>query len=284
MGRIERFGSILVAGAITCMVVFAQAEPVQEETETMVQAQVVLTVAEGKRLIAKAIPQMPIVKQALENGMVVVARGTTNTYVAEELLDRKIPHGAFVAGRTYPEKNAKKLKDAEPMREIVLVKGQLREDLSLDQAVRKLKPGDVVIKGANALDHDRKLAAVVAASADGGTTGTILPYLGARKAHLVIPVGLEKQVAGDVVDIARKMRQPVKSLNWVPTMFLLPGEVFTELEAIELLTGVQVFQAAAGGIGGAEGSMRLVLRGSRSKVEAALELIEQVHGEPPFVE
>ena len=53
MGRIERFGSILVAGAITCMVVFAQAEPVQEETETMVQAQVVLTVAEGKRLIAR---------------------------------------------------------------------------------------------------------------------------------------------------------------------------------------------------------------------------------------
>jgi hypothetical protein len=267
------------------MVIFAEAEPVQKENETMVQAQVVLTVAEGKRLIAKAIPQMPIVKQALENGMVIVARGTTNTYVAEELLGRKIPHGSFVLGRTYPEKNAKRFKETDRIKkEIVLIQGQLQEDLSLDQAVRKLKPGDVVMKGANALDYDKKLAAVVAASADGGTTGTILPYLGARKAHLVIPVGLEKQVAGDIVDITRKMRQPVKSLNWVPTMFLLPGEVFTELEAIELLSGVQVFQAAAGGIGGAEGSVRLVLRGPRNKIEAALELIDQVHGEPPFVE
>jgi len=28
---------------------------------------------------------MPIVQNALENGMVIIAKGTTNTYVAEEI-------------------------------------------------------------------------------------------------------------------------------------------------------------------------------------------------------
>jgi hypothetical protein len=275
---------LLLVGAVVCAFPFAHAERAAEPDRNIVQAQIVLTVAESKRLIAKAIPQMPIVKQALKDGMVIVARGTTNSYVAEELLGRKIPHGAFVLGRTYPENNAKKLQDVERMKEVVLVNGQVREDLSLEQAVRKLKPGDVVIKGANALDYDEKLAAVIVGSSDAGTTGTILPYVGARKAHLVIPVGLEKHVAGNVVEIVRKMREPVKSLNWVPTMFLLTGDVVTELEALKLLTGVSVFQAAAGGIGGAEGSVRIVCRGPREKVEAVLRLADQIQGEPPFVE
>ena len=45
-----------------------------------------LTVSESKRLIAKGIAQHPAVKAALENGIVAVAKGTTNAYVAEELL------------------------------------------------------------------------------------------------------------------------------------------------------------------------------------------------------
>jgi len=37
----------------------------------------------------------------------------------------------------------------------------------------------------------------------------------ARKAHLIIPVGLEKQEGGDVVDIANRMREPLEILNAV---------------------------------------------------------------------
>jgi hypothetical protein len=53
--------------------------------EQLVQAEVVLTVAEGKRLIAKAVAQMPILRRAMEEGTVIIAKGTTNTYVAEEI-------------------------------------------------------------------------------------------------------------------------------------------------------------------------------------------------------
>jgi hypothetical protein len=253
------------------------------KNEKIVQAQIVLTVSESKRLIAKAVAQMPIVKEALKNGMVIIAKGTTNTYVAEEILGKKIAHGAYVLGRTCPEKGGKRLGDVESIGEVILVKGKHRDDLSLDEAVRKLRPGDVVIKGANALDHENKLAAVIVGSSNAGTTGKILPYVGARKAHLIIPVGLEKQVSGNAIDIVKKMREPIESLNDIPTMFLLTGHIVTELEALKLLANVSPFQAAAGGIGGAEGSVRLVCRGPRKQVQNALNLAKQIQGEPPFV-
>jgi len=68
----------------------------------------------------------------------------------------------------------------------------------------------------------------------------------ARKVHLIIPVGLEKQVAGDLVDLTLKMREPMESLNDLPSMWLLTGEIVTELEAIKMLTGATAFQVNAG--------------------------------------
>jgi len=250
----------------------------------VVQAQVVLTVSESKRLIAKAVARMPVVERALRDGVVIVAKGTTNTYVAEELAGEPVPRGAFVYGRTYPAKGGKALPEVEAVSEVIFVNGERRRDLSLDEALDKLEPGDVVIKGANALDYQNKTAGVLTGSPTGGTSGKVLPYVVARKAHLIIPVGLEKQTAFPVMDIAARMREPVESLNDIPSMFLLTGEIFTEIEALRLLAGVSVFQAASGGIGGAEGAVRLVLRGTRNQVEAALRLVEGIQGEPPFVE
>ena len=166
-------------------------------------------------------------------------------------------------------------------------------DIPLPEAVKKLKPGDVVMKGANALDYKNKLAAGnimvgphlgFVPGPDGGTTGITMPFIVARKVHLVIPVGLEKQVAGDLVDLTLKMREPMESLNVLPSMWLLTGEIVTELEAIKILTGATAFQANAGGVGGAEGGSWLVFRGTRDQVTKALELAKSVKGEPPYTE
>jgi hypothetical protein len=249
-----------------------------------VQAQVILTVAESKRLIAMAVAQMPIVKDALRSGMVIITKGTTNTYVAEEILEKKIPHGAFLLGKVYPAKGGERLQPAESIGEIILSGGKHQHDLSLAEAAKKLKPGDVVIKGANALDYKNKTAGVVIYSSTAGTTGKVMPYVVARKAHLIIPVGLEKQIAGEAAEVANKMREPFEGLNKVPSMFLLTGRIVTEIEAFEILAGVTAFQAGAGGIGGAEGSVRLVVRGPRARVEKALKITAQIQGEPPFVE
>jgi len=249
-----------------------------------VQARAVLTVSESKRLIAKAVAQMPVVKAALEQGMVIITKGTTNTYVAEEILDRKIEHGALLSGRTYPIQGGERLEQVEPISDIVLINGVPADNLSLAEAVEKINPGDVVIKGANLLDYENKIAGVLIGSPNSGTTGTFMPSVVGRKAHLIIPVGLEKQAAGNVVDIAGKLCEPMISLNNIPSMFLLTGHIVTEIEALDILTDVSAFQAASGGIGGAEGAVWIVFRGHRENVEEALKLIENIYGEPPFVE
>ena len=79
------------------------------------------------------------------------------------------------------------------------------------------------------------------------------------------------------------MQQPIESLNKIPSMFLLTGNIITEIEAIKTFAEVEVFQAGAGGIGGAEGSVRLVCRGKRCEVKKVLELVDSVQGEPAFV-
>jgi len=256
----------------------AAAEPAK-----IVQAQAILTVSESKRLIGQAVKEMPIVKNALANGMVIIVKGTTNAYVAEEIMGKKIEKAGFVRGRIQPEKGGKKLPDVKALPDVILEKGKV-VDLPLTEAVKKLKPGDVVIKGANALDYKNKLAGVNIGTPDAGTTGVTLPYVVARKAYLVIPIGLEKLVAGDLVDLTLKMREPVESLNRLQSMFLLTGEIVTELEAINVLTGATAFQCSAGGIGGAEGSVWLVFRGTREQVTKALKLVQSIQGEPPYVE
>jgi len=252
--------------------------------DDIVQAQIVLTVSESKRLIARSVARMPIVKKALKEGMVIIAKGTTNTYVAEEILGEKIAHGPYILGKTFPAKGGKPFKPAEGLSEVIIVKGEHKKRLTVEEAVKRLQPGDIVIKGANALNYENKTAGVIIGSSSCGTTGKIMPYVVARKAHLVIPVGLEKQVSGSVVDIANKMRQPVESLNDIPSMFLLTGHIITEIEALQSFADVSVFQAAAGGIGGAEGAVRIICRGSRSQVDKILRLAEEIQGEPPFVE
>jgi len=62
------------------------------------KACVVLNPNASKRLIAKGVAALPVVKQALTSGTVVITLGTTNALVAEELLERPIDRGAFAAG------------------------------------------------------------------------------------------------------------------------------------------------------------------------------------------
>ena len=65
--------------------------------------QVVLTVSESKRLIAKGVAIMPEVRKATKEGMVVVATGTTNSYVLEELWGKKIDKRRYKIGITAPK-------------------------------------------------------------------------------------------------------------------------------------------------------------------------------------
>ncbi|MBC7287993.1 MAG: hypothetical protein H5T86_08105 [Armatimonadetes bacterium] len=250
----------------------------------MAAAEVVLTVAQSKRLIARAIPHVPEVKRALSQGLVIVCKGSTTAYVAEELLGRKIRKDTYVYGRTLPAGfTPPDGLFAETMPEVVLRKGRPVEGLSFLEAVASLGPGDVVIKGANLLDYRAGLVANLIGHTEGGTMGAVLGHIHGRGAYLVVPVGLEKLVAGDLLAIARRLDETHADTS-LPRLWTARGIIVTEIEALAILAGVEAVHTGSGGICGAEGAVRLRLFGPGERLEHALSIVKQVQQEPSFLE
>ncbi len=67
-----------------------------------------------------------------------------------------------------------------------------------------------------------------------------------------------------------------------PRLFPVPGEIFTEIDAISLVTGAAAELVAAGGVGGAEGSVWLAISGEPTQENGAAALLQSVAGEPAF--
>lgn len=61
-----------------------------------------LTPSESKKLISKAVPQMENAKKALKKGKIVICRGSTNAYVAEEITGQKVDKGGYALGYIKP--------------------------------------------------------------------------------------------------------------------------------------------------------------------------------------
>jgi len=160
--------------------------------------------------------------------------------------------------------------------DVVIVKGVWQKGKTVLDVSESLREGDVILKGANALDLTRKQAAVLIGHPRGGTTITALQAAVGRRVQLILPVGLEKRVPGDLMELAARINAPKESgFRLLP----VPGEVFTEIDAIRLLTGAEAEMLAAGGVGGAEGAVWLALRGSEKQLASAEELMREVSGE-----
>jgi len=250
-----------------------------------VQADVVLTVSESKRLIAKSVAVLPRVKRALESGLVVISTGSTNAYVLEEVLGKTIEKTAYLTGRTMPTAVRGKVRFPKRLKDVVLKNGEIVEELDRYSGAQQLQAKDVFIKGANALNYDRKIAGItIGGPGSGGTIGAVLGPIISRRATLIIPVGLEKLVAHDIFEMADTLAEGDELANRVPTLFPVSGTIVTEIEALELLfPGLRALHVASGGILGAEGSVRLLLCGISEIVKNALELVESIQGEPPLL-
>ena len=243
--------------------------------------QVVLTVAESKRLIAKGVAALPEVKSAMTNGIVVVATGTTNAYVLEELWNKRIDKRRYRSGVTTPDIPEKTdVKQEEAIPDVVFRNGILAKDLDRYNAVQHMGKGDVYIKGANALDYIGQMAGVLIGSPTGGTVGAVIGNVIGKQITLIIPIGLEKLVYEDIYELHRlTMNQDYDG----PKMWPINGVIITEIEAIGLLFGVDATLLAAGGVAGAEGSVRLLIDGVDGDVESALKDIKEIKGEPRYI-
>lgn len=246
----------------------------------------ILTVAAGKRLIGKAVASMSVVRTAIEEGMVAVGKGTTNAYVLEELLGEKIDKGAYCLGRTLPpsfDRGSEVFGGS--MSEVVFQKGEIVEGLGVKEAAPNMGVGDVVIKGANALDYENNCAGLLVGDAKGGTWGGLVGPVYGRGLHAIIPIGLEKQVAEPLRETAQMMAAiPELCRPHIPGLWIMEGDIITELEALAILTDVDAYQIGAGGVCGAEGAARIVVFGSPEQIAATDALIDEVKDEPPFGE
>jgi hypothetical protein len=252
--------------------------------------QFIVTSSAGKRLIAKALASNQTVLNAAKNGTLVIIAGTTNGYVAEELLKNLEIEGFsrkhFFRGVTLPPNKAVtpegRLADESKFSgDAVINKGVWLKGKTINDVVDDLKEGDVILKGANAIDLERNLAAVLIGHPKAGTIAVALQAVVGRRVRLIIPVGLEKRVNGNLFELAEKLNAPgANGYRLLP----VPGQVFTEIQAVNQLTGATAELIAAGGVCGAEGCCMLAVVGTEEQEIAAEKLFAQVSSEPAFNE
>ncbi len=250
--------------------------------------QVLITPSAGKRLIAKSLVNYPPLKKALDSGTVVIIAGTTNGYVAEEILSstgqldgfsrKRFFRGIVLPPSQHPTQNGP-FDETEFPGDVVIVDGEWKKGLTIFDVLEGLGEGDIILKGANSLDINKKKAAIYVGHPQGGTILASLEAVVGRRVRLILPVGLEKRVNTDIDEVAKKLNSPGAN---GPRLLPVVGEVFTEIEAISSLTGAQAEMVAAGGIAGAEGSVWLLVSGTKKEVEKAEKLLGSVSKEPAF--
>lgn len=254
----------------------------------MARALFVCTPAESKRLIGKAVARMEEVQHAFKYSNILIGHGTTDVYVLEELLGKEKLHelmdpATYVVGMVKRSILCATVSEKKPP--LVLIKKGIITPPpdTMSELLADFKADSVVVKGASAIDADGN-AGVLVAHPEGGTIGWAIGTILSRGIRLVTPVGLEKLVPSvkqavslcgqETFDYCQGMRVGMIPLN--------NAKVVTEVEAIKLLTGVDAFHVASGGVDGSEGAVLLVAEGENSAIEKTIDLLESIKGEPPL--
>jgi hypothetical protein len=245
---------------------------------------ITLTPSESKRLIAKGVTNLEEVQRALKHGTIIIALGTTNAYVAEEILnvlsgsERGIDRARYAAGVITSDGTCVVPK-ANRVNDMLITDGEI-SDLGIEKAIEDLSPKDVFIKGANALDATRT-AGILLAHPAGGTIGAALGIVMARGVNFIIPVGIEKTIPYSITEAAKQvgMGRFYKSVAMPVGLMPVHGTVITEVEALKILGADAAFPIGAGGVDGGEGSVVICAEGSTTKMDGLMALITQIKGE-----
>jgi hypothetical protein len=243
----------------------------------MVKVQVTLTPNEAKRLIAKAVSQMPLIREALKNGKILLKGGTTVSAVTEELVGRKLP----ISGRITPKGTKGSITGLSTLHRLLLDRGEpkgLETESDIEEAAVQMGKKDAIITGANALDVNRK-AAIMMGRPLGGPAG-LLPKIIARGIPTIITVGWEKLIPCPIEEAIAEAGNESIDMAMGMTVGLIPllGRVVTETDAVSMLTGVKTTVIGAGGVEGGEGSTTFVMAGKATEVREAWKIVQSVKG------
>lgn len=253
--------------------------------ELIMKAAVTLTSSESKRLIAKAVVSLNEVKKAMKNAYLLLSDGTTNAFVAQELLgDKKIEAGKCTIGiSTNGLLCVNNVRNRESYAN-VFYKGIPLQGKSFAEALADYHPDTVIIKGANAIDVNGNVG-IITTGFDGGSIPRIIGPATSKGLTIITPVGLEKLIPS--VSEAAKAFNGSKnidiSMGASGGMFCLTNTtIITEIEAAKILFQVEAVLIAKGGVGGNEGSVTLILEGKEEQVREMVNFLDKsVKGEPP---
>ena len=242
------------------------------------KAIVVLNPPESKRLIAKAVVKLSCVQNAYRNGRIIIIGSTTNAFVVEELTGQKINKYYYAAGLVSDGKLGGN--PPEVRLKPFAFKDGVQQDIHPNEMVKEFTADDTYIKSANAVDPEGN-AGILMSADTGGTIGPALGILNARGSHLITPVGLEKMIPSVIQASTRCGRETFLKATGDPVgyMPLVNSMVITEIEALQILSGVEVTHIASGGVNGSEGAVTLVLEGAEDQVNKGFEIVSEVKGE-----
>jgi hypothetical protein len=235
-----------------------------------------LTVSESKRLIAKGVVSLPEVKEAFEQGKIILKGGTTVSAICEELVGMPLR----ISGRiTRRGTVSAKTSLPEHPHSVLIERGTAK---NIDDTIIEVSLGlgrrDVVIIGGNALDVNGNVA-MMAGSPGGGNPGGAISAMLAQGACLIIPIGLEKLIPGSIQEAVKASGRD-KDLSYGMAVGLIPliGKVVTEKDAVEILSDVRCTVIGRGGIDGAEGSTVMDVEGEEVAVKGLLKIVDDIKG------
>lgn len=237
-----------------------------------------LSVAEAKRLIGKGVVALPQVQRAMARGLIIIAGGTTNAYVAEELTGIELDKARYTAGIISRGRCCVTPSETR-LAPLVLRRGEIA-NIDWTEALTQMEQGDIFIKGGNAFDANGNVGILQGAPA-GGTIGAAIGSISARGIELIAPVGLEKLVPA-VIGSTRFLgigRMEYSRGMQCGMQVVTSATIVTEDKALALLSGCQVAVAAKGGIDGSAGSTTLAFTGPDGEFEQAVSIINSVLGE-----
>jgi hypothetical protein len=260
-------------------------------------AQIVLTPTESKRLIAKAISQIDAVKKAAAEGMIVMHPSSSTYFLVEEITGEKPKTDYWVCGSITPkgmcqEMGTLSLLSREHPDNIkldpgtfpyswVIRNGKVSSGEKLSTLLEQMGPKDVYVKGVNALDPQGNVGVLVGHPTGAGTIGLVMAARRKRLFTLIFAVGLEKLIPIPMHEAAIAAKRIGCNYAMGMVVGLIPckgGRKVTEVDAIEILSGSAAIPIAGGGLGGAEGSIALVIKGNDKQVKKAIGYAEQSKG------
>ena len=238
--------------------------------------QITLTVPENKKIIAKGIALRPDIKKALSSGKVLLKGGTTVSAICEELCGRPLK----ISGRITQNGTMGHRKIEDAWHCAIIERGEIVNiDGRVQEAVLKLGKDDIMIIGANAFDSYGNAAMMIGRPLGGGVGPSLIGIM-SQINQVIIAVGTEKMVGGNLNKAIKEAARSCVDISMGMAVGLIPlsGEIYTELDAVSTLTGINPLVIGRGGIRGGEGSTTFIVDGDEKTLSGFFNMVNSIKG------